>query len=277
MRPSWLILGLVLVSPPLAAQSATTGILPGTLPVSTPLGSGFEARVQREAKELFNSPISFEEGAPPFVMELPTVKVRCVTTDNTTVGMPPREPKPPDDPGQATVVSSTLLPDGSIGVIVYPTSWEIVGSRLLPSPGGPWSYRATLDPAVAQAPGSLTLWPEAGDPSRGVFTGILPITARLYLENAGLGLTYDLPLELDIPLRGSWTAPPLASGMPAPAPSASNLSLYVWPLELWRIHRPDCWDDEALWQDGEVVETLSCDRCVARIAPALPGSPPSCS
>lgn len=270
MRLRCLILCFVLGAAPLAAQfpiSTSTGIHPGTVSIQTPLGPALEARIRQRLDDL--CPIEGEI-SPLAGFYVPDVKLRCVTSPSTE-----DEPKAPEEGGgNNQLVEAKRRLDGGIDAIVYPDSWETVGTGLLGSACGPWSYHATLDSAVSQAPGTLSLWPETGDPTRGVFTGTLPIAARLYLENAGLGLTYDLPLELDVPLRGSWTAPPFAPG--APSSSASNLSLYVWPLELWRIHRPDCWEEEALWIDGEVV-TLSCDQCVARIPPALPGTPPSCS
>lgn len=258
---------LILGAAPLSAQFVTTapaGIHPGLVSIQVPLGPAFEARIRQGLQDA--CPIG--NGLPPLAgYFIPDVKLRCVTPPNSE-----DEPSPPSGNGATRFVGATRRWDGSIDVTLNPTSWEIVGARLLSSPCGMWSYSAALDSAAAQASGNLTLWPEAGSSSRGTFTGTLPIAARLHLENASLGLTHDVPLNLDIPLRGSWTAPAPAPG--APETSTSNLSLFVWPHQLWRIHRPDCWEDEALWQGGEVIEMV-CDRCVAQVPPVLFGSPPS--
>lgn len=266
MRLGLLILGFTLPAVPLAAATSAPAIGGATVGITTHQGSAVRAQVRKIVQALCDGgPIPLGGGAPAGEIYIPNVRSRCLTVDNAGI----LGGNVPDDPGEgsAGVTMANPSPDGSLLATLYPGSFSLSGVELLDSACGQWSYGAALDPAAVQGTGSLTLWPAAAGAPQGVFAGTLPLAVRLHLENLDRGLAYDLPLKIDAALRGSWTAPPPANSVQA----ASNLSLYVWPLELWWIHHSGCWEKVA----DENGEILYCDRCVAQsAAPALSDLPP---
>lgn len=131
------------------------------------------------------------------------------------------------------VLSSHDEGDGTtVEVAVQAAGFDLTGGELLETHCGKWSYRVILEPAALQPPATLKLLRADAAATSGVFTGAVPIAARMeFTPEEGLG-ALAFPLDLTLELQGPWAAarpslqsPPLDEGGRVPERAPTNLVL----------------------------------------------------
>lgn len=243
----------------LVAHAATPSTLFGKVDLAVPQGSALRSQVEPIIKEHCENP---ELASRPSVV-VPDVKGRCVTVRNGELI------NNTDDTGVAIakVVNASPSSDGSSTVVTwYPVAWTLVGAQPVPSSCGRWRYRAMLDLEAPQTPSRLMLWHAGGGAGPGgygasanPFAGTLSVQARLHLENVDQGYAFEVPLQADLGVRGSWS---LSATSPLGG-DRSNLILTSPLIELWWAEQPGCWRCERVWMDAGDLFREWCDLCRA--------------